>query len=226
MGQYLNELYAQNFALQCENKALRRKVDEFKSGRRYKILQDSYDRIVAGYKQENRRLTRELAAARATTTRVWDIWFEQCDTDFDWYRTELEKKDQHIQELEEKYWRTLWEYDKKLLEVEERYIVQLKEKDDDAAKKDAVIQELTARLAHAEALLNRDGSNTGTPTSQTPSGKKKRIPNTRKPSENPKGGQEGHEQHILAAPNEEKSTIKYSMRWTIRQNVRSADRTT
>ncbi len=35
MGQYLNELYAQNSALQCENKALRRTIDEFKSGRRY-----------------------------------------------------------------------------------------------------------------------------------------------------------------------------------------------
>ena len=77
MGQYLNDLYAQNYSLQCENKALRRTVDEFKSGRRYRILQDSHDRIVAGYKQENRRLARELAAAREDTKRVRNIWFEQ-----------------------------------------------------------------------------------------------------------------------------------------------------
>lgn len=40
MGQYANELYAQNYSLQCENKALRRIVDEFKSGKRYKKLQE------------------------------------------------------------------------------------------------------------------------------------------------------------------------------------------
>lgn len=200
MGQYLNELYAQNFSLLCENKALRRTIDEFRSGKRYKKLQEGHERVVAGYKQENRRLTRELAAERETTKRVRNIWFEQCDADFDWYQAELDKKDQRNQELETKYWETLWEYDKKLLDVEERYIAQLKEKDEKIAEKDAIIQELTVKLAHAEALLNRDGTNTGTPTSQTPRGKKKRIPNTRTPSGKPKGGQEGHEQHILKAP--------------------------
>lgn len=203
MSQYLNELYTQNFTLQCENKALQRTIDEFRSGKRYKKLQEGHERVVAGYKRENRRLAKELAAARETTARVRKIWFEQCDTDFDWYQAELTKKDQRIRELETKYWETLWEYDKKLLDVEEQYIVQLKEKDEEAAKKDAVIQELTAKLAHAEALLNRDGTNTGTPTSQTPHGKKKRIPNTRTLSEKPKGGQEGHKQHVLGAPSEE-----------------------
>ena len=203
MGQYLNELYAQNCTLQCENKALRQTIDEFKSGKRYKKLQDGHERVVAGYKRENRRLAKELAAAHETITKVRDIWFEQCDTDFDWYKAELEKKDKCISELEEKYWKTLWEYDKKLLDIEERYIAQLKEKDEKSAEKDAIIQELTARLAHAEALLNRDGTNSGIPTSQTPRGKKKRIPNTRTPSEKPKGGQEGHKQHVLEAPGEE-----------------------
>lgn len=70
-------------------------------------------------------------------------------------------------------------------------------------KKDAVIQELTAKLAHAEALLNRDGNNAGIPTSQTPRGKNKRIPNTRTPSEKPKGGQKGHEQHVLGGPSDD-----------------------
>ena len=202
MGQYLNDLYTQNYSLQCENKALRRTIDEFKNGRRYKILKDGYDRVIAGYKKESRRQAKELAAAREETRRVRNIWFEQCDTDFDRYQAELEKKDQRIRELETKYWEILWEYDKKLLDVEERYIAQLKEKDEESAKKDAIIQELSAKLAHIKALLNRDGTNTGTPTSQTPRGKKKRIPNTRKSTEKPKGGQEGHEKHALEAPDE------------------------
>ena len=103
MGQYQNELYAQNCALQCENKALRKENVEFKNGKRYKKLQEGHERVVAGYKQEIRRLTKELAAERETRRKVRDIWFEQCDTDFDWYQAELEKRDQRIQELETKY---------------------------------------------------------------------------------------------------------------------------
>ena len=208
MGQYANELYAQNYSLQCENKALRRIVDEFKSGKRYKKLQEGHERVIAGYKQENRRLAKALAEERETTTKVRNIWFEQCDTDFDWYQAELEKKEQRISDLETKYWETLWEYDKKLLDIEEKYIAQLKEKDEEISKKDAIIQELTAKLARAEALLNRDGSNTGTPTSQTPVGKNKRIPNTRTPSEKPKGGQKGHEQHVLEGPSDDEVNDK------------------
>ena len=60
------------------------------------------------------------------------------------------------------------------------------------AEKDAIIKELQNRLAHAEALLNHDGSNTGTPTSQTPINKDKVIPNSRRSTGKPKGGQTGH----------------------------------
>lgn len=113
MGQYLNELYARNASLQCENKALRQQIDEFKNGKRYKILQGGHDRIVAGYKQENRRLAKELAAAREETIRVRNIWFEQCEADFDSYQKEMEKKAKRISTLEEKYWETIREYDRK-----------------------------------------------------------------------------------------------------------------
>ena len=69
-------------------------------------------------------------------------------------------------------------------------------------EKDAVIKELRNRLAHAEALLDRDGSNTGTPTSQTPADKTKVIPNSRRSFGKPKGGQAGHEKSALEAPDE------------------------
>ena len=70
------------------------------------------------------------------------------------------------------------------------------------AKKDAIIKELQNRLAHAEALLNHDGSNTGTPTSQTPVNKNKVIPNSRRNTGRPKGGQVGHEKSSLKEPEE------------------------
>lgn len=70
------------------------------------------------------------------------------------------------------------------------------------AEKDAIIKELQNRLAHAEAINHHDGTNTGTPTSQTPLGKEKVIPNSRRGSGKAKGGQPGHAKHSLVAPNE------------------------
>ena len=74
------------------------------------------------------------------------------------------------------------------------------------AEKDAVIKELQNRLAHAGALLGHDGSNTGTPTSQTPINKNKVIPNSRRSSGKPKGGQAGHVKSTLGAPDESEIT--------------------
>ena len=74
------------------------------------------------------------------------------------------------------------------------------------AEKDAIIKELQNRLAHAEALLNHDGSNTGTPTSQTPINKNKVIPNSRRNTGKTKGGQIGHTKASLETPDESEIT--------------------
>ena len=202
MGQYANELYARNLSLECENKALRGTIAEFKSGKRYQKIAEGHGKIIAGYKREIQRLKMALAAEKKTTANVRDIWFEQCDKDWDWYQSELEKKDKRIRELETQCWETLRDCDKKILEVQAECLRQLKEQQEESEKKDAIIEELKGRLAHAEALLNRDGTNSGTPTSQTPHNKNKRVPNSRPETERAKGGQEGHELHTLEAPTE------------------------
>ena len=82
-----------------------------------------------------------------------------------------------------------------------------KEKYEEALnEKDAVIRELQNRLAHAEALLGHDGTNTGTPTAQTPANKDKVIPNSRRNTGKSKGGQIGHEKASLQEPDEENAT--------------------
>lgn len=81
-----------------------------------------------------------------------------------------------------------------------------KQYEESLAEKDAIIKELQNRLAHAEALLNHDGSNTGTPTSQTPINKNKVIPNSRRSSGKPKGGQIGHPKASLDVPDESEIT--------------------
>ena len=52
-------------------------------------------------------------------------------------------------------------------------------------------QALKAENIKLKAILNNDSSNSGIPTSKTPIGKEKRIPNSRKESQKSKGGQKG-----------------------------------
>ena len=81
----------------------------------------------------------------------------------------------------------------------EEYTAELKERD-------RTIYELQVELQHERALKNHDGNNTGLPTSKTPIDKKKRIPNTREKTGKAKGGQYGHEKHVLEPPSEEEIT--------------------
>lgn len=64
-------------------------------------------------------------------------------------------------------------------------------------QKDKKIEEQDKEIARLKALLNIDGTNSGTPTSQTPINKKKVIPNTRTKSDKKIGGQPGHQKHKL-----------------------------
>ncbi len=74
---------------------------------------------------------------------------------------------------------------------------QKEEYDSVIAEKDAIIKALTNEVAHLKAIAGHDGTNTGVPTSATPIGKKKVIPNSRRSSGKAKGGQPGHEKHEM-----------------------------
>ena len=71
---------------------------------------------------------------------------------------------------------------------------------------DARIKALSDEVARLTAQQNKDGTNTGTPTSKTPLNKKKVIPNSREKTDRPKGGQLGHPKHSMEAFSEEEIT--------------------
>lgn len=65
------------------------------------------------------------------------------------------------------------------------------------AEKDAIIKELTNKMAHMSAVAQRNGTNAGISTAAAPINQKKRIPNSRRGSNAQKGGQPNHERHIM-----------------------------
>lgn len=68
------------------------------------------------------------------------------------------------------------------------------------------IDALKRKIAELQSKLDNDASNSGIPTSKTPIGKKKYIPNTREKTDKPKGGQVGHKKHKLVPFKKEQIT--------------------
>lgn len=179
----MDSLFSEFVTLQYQNKAMRQELEAFRNGERYKKLQADHHKMAAGYIKEINRLKKELAKAHAAIVAVRNIWFEECDSAWEKYQAELNKKEQEILKV----------FDDRIAAVIKDYEGQL-------AEKDAVINGLSAKLAYAEALLLRDSTNTSTPTGQTPPWKDKHIPNSRRNTGRPKGGQCGHGRHILEKP--------------------------
>lgn len=120
--------------------------------------------------------------------------------DTEYPRRELQKLRVKFNTLHDKYVVLILEYNntKSQLDSMRKNKRELKLKyEEEIAKKDAIIKELKNQLAHEKALNDRDGYNTSLPTSQTPIGKKKIIPNSREKSNKPKGGQPGHTKKTL-----------------------------
>lgn len=115
----------------------------------------------------------ELAEARTQNVAIRDLWFEQCEEI--WKETEktISEQREEIKQLNEKIWEAIRKGD-------ERVDTLTKEYEELLAEKDKIIEELENKLAHVMALLDRDGTTTGLPTSQTPINKTKVIPNSRK----------------------------------------------
>lgn len=186
----MNDLFEANMLLRCKIKSLKTIIKEYESGERYLKLQADHHRVYAGYVKENKALKKELAMAHAQVVDVREMWSEECYQVWDECQAELRQKNETIRRLEDRIWKTEMECDERIASISEKYEGQLYEKD-------CVIRELKNRLAHAEALLGQDSSNTGLPTSKTPLDKKKRIPNARAKTGRKKGGQPGHEKHTL-----------------------------
>lgn len=192
-------LFEENMTLKCEIKALSRELAEYRSGKRYLKLQDDYRKVIRGYVRENNKLKKALASAHSQTVTVRNLWMDQNELLFREQQKEMEVLKERIRKLEERLWKERADHEQQEMEKKFFYEEQLHEKD-------CIIQELKSRLAHAEALLGRDSTNTNLPTGQTPPDKKKHIPNSRRGTGKKKGGQPGHPKYTLEKPSGEEIT--------------------
>lgn len=69
--------------------------------------------------------------------------------------------------------------------------------EDSIAEKDAILKELTNKIAHMTAIADRNGTNAGISTAATPINQRKLIPNARRGSNKAKGGQPGHARYVM-----------------------------
>ena len=195
----MNSSFLITTKLQMENRSLKREVKTFKNGSRYQKLQDGYRRICRGYKKEISRLRRSLEAANKKIEEVRNLWYAQSVADWEEYQEQLKKKDNLIQKLTNKIREVLAKYDEKIITIKRAHA-------EEVESLKAAIASLQEKIDHMEALMARDGTNTNLPTAQTPPGKPKHIPNSRRNTGKPKGGQSGHERHTLAVPDKSQIT--------------------
>ena len=191
----MNNLFEDYMSARCTIRSLNRTIDEFKSGERYLKLQNDFHRVTNGYIKEIKQLKLEIGHLNARMISIRNMWSGDYYALYDEKQAEIRNLKETIRRLEDEIWEERRNSDEKILKLTMEY-------EDKLYEKDCVIDELTNRLAHAEALLSNDGSNTGLPTSKTPIGKKKRIPNTRERTGKLKGGQPGHKKHELEKPDE------------------------
>ena len=195
----MKDIFENYMALKYINKNQERIIDEFQSGERYLKIQRDYDKVIKGYIKEIQRLRYENSIAHAQITKTRDIWTQECDELWDNHLKEIKKKDERIHKLEDKIWNLIQKSDEKITRITKNY-------ENKICELEHVIDELKARLAHSEALLDRDSTNTNLPTSMTPLSKKKYNPNSRKHTTRSKGGQLGHKRYVLEKPSYEKIT--------------------
>ncbi|MCQ2053580.1 MAG: transposase, partial [archaeon] len=195
----MNEQFSVISQLQYENKNLKEKVKTFENGSRFLKIQDDYRRVCGGYERELQRLRREVEKVRQEGIKTRDKWYEvSCDT-WNEFIKETSKYEDNMQKLRMENWELYKTYDDKIEELKRKH-------KEETEEKDAIIEALTAEIKHLKAVQDRDGTNTSVPTSQTPIGKTKVIPNGRENTGCCKGGVTGHVKTEMAVPEEDEIT--------------------
>ncbi len=180
-------------SLKRENRKLTDTIDQLRKG--------SYtDSEKIDHIRQISTLTRNLTEKEKIIGRYKSLYEKEQENSYGLY--------EKIHTLEEKNKSLQWQIDCLEGKVSKQSITA-------KAEAEARIKALSDEVARLTALLNRDGTNTGMPTSRTPLSKKKVIPNSREKTDRPKGGQPGHPKHSMEAFSEEEITEVVTHEMTI-----------
>ena len=173
-------------ALQYKVKSLAQQIAEFKSGERYRKLEEEYKSIIRKLEKNIRELKRELAQARKEIRSVRNQWIEANDDLYHECQKELDRKDRLIAKLKKENLEVVRQTDEALDKCrdirQEFYRVGA-----ELEEEKGLNQKLTAQV-------NMDFENSSIPSSQQKPGRKK-IPNSRVKTDRKPGGQPGHAGH-------------------------------
>lgn len=178
--------FEQLSALRLRLRALEKLAEDFKSGEKYRKMEEEYKGLVRFHNKEIKRPEYELSKAHSETVTVRRYWGEVMDDLDQEHRGEMEKLRAVIRRLEGRILALERERDEakdKLRERTVQYYAVSEELEEEKEKN----KKLTAQV-------NKDFENSSLPSSLQKAGRKK-IPNSRVRSGKKPGGQPGHEGH-------------------------------
>lgn len=176
----------ENLTLQRENDKLKKALDELEKGTYTSPEKAGNLKNINKLHHENLHLKKEV-------DKYKDRWQVQLQI------TENFRSDATLAKIElEDVTKERDEYKAKYLEAQTRLDAILGKSDSENEDLKAQIAALKEALLAEKAKADTDGTNSSLPTSKTPIGKEKVIPNSREKSNKNRGGQTGHEKHSLA----------------------------
>lgn len=173
-------------ALQRENTRLKSTIEELKVGTYVDAEKADHIRTINRLTQENQHLTNELNRYRDLYRQQVIVRenFNACASDAS---SELDSVKKELKE-----------YKDKCDILERRLDAVLKSNPTENTKLLAQIDALKDALLKEKAKADTDSTNSSLPTSKTPIGKNKHVPNSREKSGKKRGGQSGHKKHSLS----------------------------
>lgn len=199
-------IYEQITTLQYRCRCLSKQVEDFKSGEKYRQMEEAYKKLLRFHNKEIKRLEYELSKAHSETITVRKYWSEVMD--------DLEKE--HRKEI----CRLLAE-NKHLKKENLKLTVQRDEAKDKYCERNREYYALASELLEEKeknkkltAQVNRDFENSSIPSSLQKAGRKK-IPNSREKTGRKPGGQAGHKgycrkKHAVTESHEIPAPEKYT----------------
>jgi rRNA maturation protein Nop10 len=190
--------------LAAENRELKQKIATYESETAIAEMKASCDKRIRGAEGREKRShdgwMKALEANKELKERNAALWREK--ESYRCRNNTLQIKNERLERFEGNRLERI----EKLEEEKDSLRAERDKLQAEGIEKDKQIIALKEEICRMQAIIDHDGTTNGIPTSQTPPGKKKVIPNTREKTGRRRGGQPGHTKKTLVAFRDEEVT--------------------